>query len=139
MKVLTVRQPWAWAIVHGGKDIENRSRNLAGSYRGPVAIYAGLAKPEKHNVASVAHRKAHGTEVSSNLVFGAIVGVVELVSVHHDSDHGRGHPCSPWAIADDWHLVLKHPRSLPVPILCKGRLGLWTPPADVLEQLQAVA
>ena len=43
MRVLTVRQPWAWAIVHGGKDIENRTRNVAGAYRGPVAIHAGLA------------------------------------------------------------------------------------------------
>ena len=23
-KALSVRQPWAWAIIHGGKDIENR-------------------------------------------------------------------------------------------------------------------
>lgn len=23
-RVLTVRQPWAWAIIHGGKDVENR-------------------------------------------------------------------------------------------------------------------
>ncbi|WP_409188395.1 hypothetical protein [Bradyrhizobium sp. RDM4] len=22
---LSVRQPWAWAIIHGGKDVENRS------------------------------------------------------------------------------------------------------------------
>ena len=39
MRVLTVRQPWAWAIIHGGKDVENRTRNLAGAYRGPVAIH----------------------------------------------------------------------------------------------------
>jgi hypothetical protein len=25
MKVLVVRQPWAWLIVNGFKDIENRS------------------------------------------------------------------------------------------------------------------
>lgn len=24
-----MRQPWAWAIAHGDKDIENRSRNIA--------------------------------------------------------------------------------------------------------------
>lgn len=39
MKALTVQQPWAWAIVHGGKDIENRTQ--AWSYRGPLAIHAG--------------------------------------------------------------------------------------------------
>jgi hypothetical protein len=25
VRVLTVRQPWAWAIIHGGKDAENRN------------------------------------------------------------------------------------------------------------------
>ena len=43
MKAITVRQPWAWAILHGGKDVENRTRNIAGSYRGPLVIHAGLA------------------------------------------------------------------------------------------------
>ena len=42
MRVLTVRQPWAWAILNAGKNIENRSRNIVGSYRGPVAIHAGM-------------------------------------------------------------------------------------------------
>lgn len=23
MKALTIKQPWAWAILHGGEDIEN--------------------------------------------------------------------------------------------------------------------
>lgn len=42
MRALTVQQPWAWAIVYGGKDVENRTRNIAGAYRGPLAIHAGL-------------------------------------------------------------------------------------------------
>jgi hypothetical protein len=39
MRALTVQQPWAWAIVHGGKDVENRTQ--AWGYRGPLAIHAG--------------------------------------------------------------------------------------------------
>lgn len=46
MRILTVRQPWVWAIIHGGKDVENRVRNIAGSYRGPVAIHVALADAE---------------------------------------------------------------------------------------------
>lgn len=30
LRVLTVRQPWAWSLIEGGKDVENRSRNIAG-------------------------------------------------------------------------------------------------------------
>ena len=33
MRVLTVRQPWAWAIIHGQKDVENRVRSLAHANR----------------------------------------------------------------------------------------------------------
>ncbi len=53
MKALSVRQPFAWAIVHGGKDVENRS--WATSYRGPVLIHAGM---RWHDVtpAMLAHR-----------------------------------------------------------------------------------
>lgn len=142
MRALTVQQPWAWAIVHGGKDVENRTRNLAGSYRGPVAIHAGLTVSEQGmRDDQVRHAWAeHGEgDPLEALVVGAFVGVADLVSVHHDSDHGRGCPCSPWADRDVWHLTLAGPRPLPVPIPCKGQLGLWTPLADVLEQLQAVA
>ena len=37
-----LRNPWAWAIIFGGKDVENRTRNIAGGYRGPVAITSSL-------------------------------------------------------------------------------------------------
>ncbi len=46
MKALTVRQPWAWALMEGGKDIENRK--WATTYRGPLAIHAaaGMTRQE---------------------------------------------------------------------------------------------
>jgi len=25
VKCLSIRQPWAWLIIHGGKDVENRT------------------------------------------------------------------------------------------------------------------
>jgi hypothetical protein len=39
MKALSIRQPWAWLIVQGFKDIENRSWQT--SYRGLFLIHAG--------------------------------------------------------------------------------------------------
>lgn len=35
---LSIRQPWAWAIVHAGKDVENRDWRT--KYRGLVCIHA---------------------------------------------------------------------------------------------------
>lgn len=39
MRALSIRQPWAWLIVNGHKDIENRSWET--KYRGRIAIHAG--------------------------------------------------------------------------------------------------
>jgi hypothetical protein len=39
MKALSIRQPWAWLIVNGYKDIENR--DWPTRFRGPVLIHAG--------------------------------------------------------------------------------------------------
>jgi hypothetical protein len=46
MKALSIRQPWAWAIIYAGKDIENRT--WATTYRGPVLIHAskGMTRRE---------------------------------------------------------------------------------------------
>ena len=30
MRAITVRQPWSWQIVNQGKDVENRTQNIAG-------------------------------------------------------------------------------------------------------------
>lgn len=154
MRALTVRQPWAWAIVHGGKDVENRPRHLAGSYRGPVAIHAGLEfdddampllerlvprwnDPVDPGEDPWAHRP--------DGVRGAIIGVVDLVDVHLGSERTyRGATttmlCSPWAETaerDLWHLVLADPRPLAHPIPWRGALGLWPVPAALEAQIRA--
>jgi hypothetical protein len=38
MKELSIRQPWAWLIIAGHKDVENRSWTT--TYRGPLLIHA---------------------------------------------------------------------------------------------------
>lgn len=39
VRVISIMQPWAWLIVNGFKDVENRTQRF--SYRGPVLIHAG--------------------------------------------------------------------------------------------------
>lgn len=144
MKALTVQQPWAWAIVHGGKLIENRTQLW--SYRGPLAIHAG-ARWSNHGAASPlvtdAWRK-FGGPLLGDMDMGAILGVVDLVDVHPEAGC-----CQPWgesAYVEHGgrvrrritHLVLENPRALAEPIPCKGALGLWAPPADVVGALKAL-
>lgn len=45
MKALSVRQPWAWAIAHAGKDVENReeeSSAIKGKLPRVLALHASL-------------------------------------------------------------------------------------------------
>jgi hypothetical protein len=137
MRILTVRQPWAWAIIHGGKDVENRVRNIAGDYRGPVAIHAGVTWDWETQLGVI--EMPHPTSMA--LVRGAIIGVVDLVDVHLADDClaqlgvYQGHEsepdmecCSDWAEysreRDVHHLVLANPRPLADPIPYRGALGL---------------
>lgn len=127
MKAITVRQPWAWQIIHQRKDVENRTRNIAGSYRGPVAIHAA----QKYDDDAMARLPMHAPEwVTEPRVFypGVILGVVDLVDVVEVST-------SEWAQPGMKHLVLENPRALTEPIPCKGALGLWTLPVDVAERV----
>jgi ASCH domain len=41
MKILSIRQPWAYLIANGQKNIENRT--WLTNYRGPFLIHASLA------------------------------------------------------------------------------------------------
>ena len=140
MRAITVRQPWAAAIVWWGKDVENRTRNIADSYRGLVAIHAGLVEDDSayddDMIRQALAEQDDSWTTQEQLETGVILGVVDLASVHHASDHGHP-PCSSWGQRDAWHLILENPRPLDKPIPCRGQLGLWTPPPDVRQQIEA--
>lgn len=87
MRILTVRQPWSEAIIFGGKDVENRARNIAGGYRGPVAIHSAKrpATPEEWRAFDAGYpdamlRMAESVPWSQE-EYGVIIGVVDLVGV----------------------------------------------------------
>ncbi len=153
MRALTVQQPWAWAIFNG-KDIENRTQQWG--YRGPLAIHAGNRWSERGGESQLidaawqaategAGAAEYGRQSTAWVARGAILGVVDLVDVHPSSGC-----CAPWGESSYVehggrerrqivHLVLENPRMLAEPIPCRGALGLWTPAADIIEQLEAAA
>ena len=83
MKVITVRQPWAYAIIHMGKDIENRTWNTG--YRGPLLIHAAstMRRSEYDCFTRFIRSEFRRKQIlpPTRLPMGGIVGMVELVDV----------------------------------------------------------
>jgi hypothetical protein len=110
MKALTVRQPWAGAIVRGEKCVENRSWPT--NYRGRLLIHAGAA----------------GDGEPKRAIIGS-VEVVDCVRLEPGSEAWRAH--EPWVWPDHWHWLLADARQFRRPVECSGSQGLWTPPERV--------
>lgn len=133
MRAITVRQPWAWAIIHGGKDIENRDWKPYQNYQGLLLIHAGLfTKTAKRQlVADIAWiRDFAKLQVPlDELYCGAIIGVVDLTYCHINN---RRQQRGIWGQAGSlYHWELKNPRPLPQPIPCPGKHKLWTPNPEI--------
>lgn len=125
MKVLVVRQPWAWLIVNGFKDIENRSWSTR--YKGSLLIQASAGRPTAADMEYFRkYARKRGAKLPEEFDFGGIVGTVRL-------DECVTKSRSKWFEGPiGW--VLSKPKRLPfVPM--KGRLGLFDPPKRVLNRL----
>jgi len=123
MQALSIKQPWAWAILAGHKRVENRTWTT--DYRGPLAIHAGLQEdPEGYRLLAEL-----GIDVPDDLPRGAILGTVDLLGVVRVPDCPM--LLDTHDLADDpfatgpfcW--ILGSPQALTVPITCRGRLGLF--------------
>jgi hypothetical protein len=87
---LSVRQPWAWAIVHAGKDIENRSAAAVRHGMRPclICIHAskGMTRHEYEDAAAFMQSIGVTCPRPDQLVRGAIIGTVRVLNVVGDSD-----------------------------------------------------
>ncbi len=126
MRAVTLIQPWAWAICHANKRVENRTwappRAAIGK---PLAIHAG--KSYSFEAVKIIFDTS-GLLVPSTVAFGAVVAVATLADVvHTETDL----PDDQW----DWYCgpfgwVLEDVQVLPEPVPCRGALSLWElPPA----------
>lgn len=169
MKAISLTQPWAWAILHAGKRIENRSRRDGKMpdicrHRGPLLLHAAKG------MTRVDYQSAHD--------FMATLGVTPPPAIQRNHDDGIlprgvivgravavGHiepwecsSCGDWlphmrvhckecegTIRDDdgidyrWWMgghALILDQVEPVKwVPCRGALGLWTVPDDVVRRL----
>ncbi|MEM6948162.1 MAG: hypothetical protein AAF486_08720 [Pseudomonadota bacterium] len=131
---LSVRQPSAWAIIHGGKVIENRTLGAIKSGQmdcRPIAIHAATGLTRDEYAWSVMKMQAIGVTPPrpEALASGAIIGWVNVVDIVDESD-------SPW-FGRHWGLVLEDPQPIAPPIPAIGRLGYfeWAPGGKLSDAL----
>ena len=121
---LSIRQPWAWAIIAGRKHIENRTWRTA--VRGRIAIHSSRRRDRVWrkllNMLVGAEREA-----CEQSPCGCIIGTVELVACVDESDDP--------AFGGDIGFVLADPQPLAEPIPCRGRLGFWAVPPEIERQI----
>ncbi len=115
MRALSVRQPWAWLIVNGCKDIENRT--WATRFRGRVHVHAGQRIMPEDFPEQRAYLRRLGIRVPPDLPRGAIVGEVTITDCVKFSD-------SPW-FGGPYGFVLAEPVIYPIPRPCRGKLGFF--------------
>lgn len=118
---LSVRQPWAWAIVFRGKDIENRSwrhPNPGLTFRGEFAVHAakGMTRDEYDDAAEFMARIGVVCPPAGDLLRAGIIGTAVVRDIVREST-------SQWFMGPRG-LVLAEARSVEL-IPSVGQLGFF--------------
>lgn len=134
MKAISIRQPWAFAIVMGWKGIENRDKRWA--VRGPVWIHAGKVEAEDAAREAAFRLMAGHTGRSVDELMreyrlmgdgaaarGGIVGSAEIVDCVSYSD-------SRW-FTGPYGLVLRNATALRHAVPCGGQLYAFDVPPSI--------
>ena len=155
MKVLTIKQPWAYLIAAGIKDIENRTWKCPKKYIGERAlIHASASAPKSirellnaDQIDTVFKSDLYNnTDFAKQYSTGAIIGSIEIVDcvVNHSSIWAEKQRCIHHSPGKDltkipncwdgciyfpkpiYNWILANPILFPEPIHnVKGKLGFW--------------
>lgn len=117
-RAIAIRQPFAWAIIYGGKDVENRSapRQFKAAVGQRVFVHASKAMTKAEYADAVAFMRKIGVACPADLQFGGVIGsvAVERIVTAHSS---------PWFIGPA-ALELADPRPEPF-TPARGQVGLF--------------
>lgn len=151
MKALSIKQPWAWLICAGYKDVENRNWHLhmpplqshpSYAKNVPMRIYVHTGKRfdvEGDDALLAVIRRICPTlyanrtdfdyfcDIQSCCPLGAIIGEVDIVGCKFRDPDENANLYSPWHVPGQYGFLLKNPVLYAHPIPYKGRLGFFTP------------
>lgn len=126
-RALSIQQPWADAIIHGTKRVENRTwRRETGDHPlGWVRVHA----PAGYDKAGDLWMREQGLHTpQADAPRGALIGAAYFDMI----SHGPMDASDPWAFGP-WCWCISEVIALDEPVPCKGALGLWAVPDAVLE------
>lgn len=139
MKALSIRQPWAWLVATGRKDIENRTWQT--KFRGRVYIHTGKKVDDPRYTHLLKHRKDGGLldDFAMNTIAAlraypigsVIIGEVDIVDCTFRFGGENDNLYSPWHEPGCWGFKLANPvwYGMEKYISCKGKLGFFEPQA----------
>lgn len=140
MKALTLHEPFASLIAYGWKEVETRGWYTP--YRGPLAIHAGLRKPDATEISRFTFLLGHKGFELPPLAKGAIVCVCELaycVPTGLVQQVGQTKLPSPFTPKHGWEVelqmgnydrgrwawILRDVQRLDPPMAARGMRKLW--------------
>lgn len=122
MDAFSIQQPWAWAILSLGKDIENRDwrpTNPGLRFRGRFLIHTGKVLDKD----GIEYLLDMGHKPPAVLPLGGIVGMATIVACVTESK-------SDWFFGP-YGFVLRNVVAAPNFVEYPGQLGFFNVPADV--------
>lgn len=123
MKALSFRQPWAWLIINGHKDIENR--DWPTGFRSRVLVHASKSGTKREYEEAVDFAADLGVFVppKADLDLGGVVGAIDIVDCveQHSSD---------WFVGP-YGFVLRNPNTCPF-IPYRGKLKFFDVPGRLV-------
>lgn len=122
MKALSILQPYAWLIVNGIKDVENRGWYTP--YRGPFLVHAGKKYGPRIHAEYVEDMQFYGVTLPSFSemmeMTGGIVGQATITDCVKEYR-------SKWKVMGSWGFVLAQRAPLPFRPF-RGQLGFFEVP-----------
>lgn len=125
MKALTIRQPWADAIAHGPKRVENRSWPAPDKHIGTRILIHAASTPDRNAELPEGTNLSYGNVPGDQR--GALIAIATLEGCHFDEEC-----CKPWGMTGYFHWDLSNITTLATPIPAKGALGFWAVNVDLL-------
>ncbi len=123
-KALSFKQPWAWLMCKGFKDIENR--NWQTKFTGRIHVHASKSQSDMTKeilafmLRNLTNKQAADFMLAySQLEFGALIGELNITGCVDKH-------LSPWFFGK-YGFTVSEPILYDEPISCRGQLNFFTP------------